>query len=231
MHDQNPKKPQVNKFTLGDIDEIINKRIETIDNEFREGFNFIKTHNKSVTFFGSARTPESDFDYINARDLAKRIVKELDYAVVTGGSVGIMEAANRGAFEAGGESLGMNIKLPHEQNTNPFLTASMDFQYFFSRKVCLSFSAEAYIYFPGGYGTLDELFEILTLVQTGKIDRVPIILVGAYFWNNLDRFIKENLLLNQKIDKADLDLYKITDNEDEIIEIIKNAPVRSVLNS
>jgi uncharacterized protein (TIGR00730 family) len=102
----------------------------------------------------------------------------------------------------------------------------MEFEYFFSRKVCLSYSAESYVYFPGGFGTLDELFEILTLVQTGKIEKVPIILVGSYFWNDLDKFIKEHLLKNKKIDEVDTDLYTITDNEDEILEIIKAAPVR-----
>jgi uncharacterized protein (TIGR00730 family) len=138
-----------------------------------------------------------------------------------------MEAGNRGAHEAGGESLGLTIKLPMEQVTNPFLTEHLDFNYFFSRKVCMTFSAEAFVYFPGGFGTLDELFEILTLVQTGKIPKTPIILFGKKFWKNLDKFIKKNLLKSEKIDKVDLNLYTITDDINEVLEIIKNAPLRN----
>jgi uncharacterized protein (TIGR00730 family) len=137
-----------------------------------------------------------------------------------------MEAANRGAFEGKGKSLGLNIKLPNEQNSNKYLTEEVDFDYFFTRKVCLTFSAEAYIYFPGGFGTLDELFEILTLIQTGKIEKRPVILVGKDYWNNLDIFIKESLLITEKINEEDTELYTITDNEDEIIELIRNAPIR-----
>ncbi len=228
MDEKNTQKPHYQILTVKKVDDILNKKIEVIEKEFRQGFDFIKKHEKTVTFFGSARNPENDPDYINARNLAKRIVTEIGYAVVTGGSVGIMEAANRGAFEAGGQSLGLNIKLPNEQNTNPYITSGMEFEYFFSRKVCLSFSAEAYVYFPGGFGTLDELFEILTLVQTQKIAPVPIILVGTYFWNDLDQFIKNQLLKNKKISSEDINLYTITDNHDEIIEIIKNAPIRVI---
>ena len=146
--------------------------------------------------------------------------------VVTGGGPGIMEAANKGAFEAKGKSLGLTIKLPQEQTTNPYITNEVSFNYFFSRKVCLSFSAEAYLFFPGGFGTLDELFEILTLVQTRKIEKVPIILVGNDYWTALDAFIKEHLLSKEMIDSEDITLYSISENEDEIIEIIRNAPVR-----
>jgi uncharacterized protein (TIGR00730 family) len=226
MIDETPKKPEYKSISLNEINEVINERIEKIEKEFIDGFNFIKNHTRSVTFFGSARTPTTDNDYVTAEKLAARICKELGYSVLTGGSIGIMEAANRGAFNAGGNSLGLNIKLPNEQRENSFLTEAIEFNYFFSRKVCLSFSAEAYVYFPGGFGTMDELFEILTLVQTGKIAKVPIILVGSYFWNNFDAFIKENLLVNKKIDAGDLDFYTITDDEDKIMEIIKNAPIR-----
>ena len=226
MDKEQSKKPKYNSISFKDIEKALNKRVADIGNEFRDGFNFIKKHNRTVTFFGSARTGENDGDYIQARSLGSRIVKELDYAVVTGGAIGIMEAGNRGAFEAGGDSLGLNIELPNEQNFNEYLTDHMEFHYFFSRKVCLSFSAETYVFFPGGFGTLDELFEILTLVQTGKIEKVPIVLVGSYYWNNLDSFIKENLLKNGKIDPEDINLYTITDNEEEVIDIIKNAPIR-----
>ncbi len=221
-----PQKPEFKKITAEQIEDEIKNKISTISNEFQNGFNLIKKHPKSVTFFGSARTLEMEADYILARNLAKRIVTELpEYSIITGGSTGIMEAANRGAFEGGGQSIGLNIKLPHEQKINQYLTDTIEFEYFFTRKVCLSFSAEAYIYFPGGFGTLDELFEILTLVQTKKIDKVPIILFGSDYWNNLNNFIKETLLKSEKIDELDIDLYKITNNEDEVLDIIKNTPV------
>jgi uncharacterized protein (TIGR00730 family) len=222
-----PHKPEYPTITLEELNKEINERLNIIDEEFKAGFDVIKKYQKSVTVFGSARTLESESDYILARSLTKRIVEELpDYAVVTGGSLGIMEAANRGAHEGGGKSVGLNIKLPHEQSINEYLTDEMDFEYFFTRKVCLAFSAEAYIYFPGGFGTLDELFEMLTLIQTGKVEKRPVILVGKSYWNNLDKFIKENLLTGEKISEGDENLYKITDDEEEIIEIIKKAPIR-----
>jgi uncharacterized protein (TIGR00730 family) len=140
-----------------------------------------------------------------------------------------MEGANRGAFEAGGESIGLTIELPNHQVQNAYLTHNLDFYYFFSRKVCLSFSAEAYIFFPGGYGTLDEFFEIITLIQTGKIIKMPIILVGSDFWNRIDDLIKNTLFKLGTVDKNDLTLYKISDNEDEIIEIIRKTPVRETV--
>lgn len=225
-----PRKPAGSRLSFKELENAINDRVEGIEKEFRAGFNFIKKHPRTVTFFGSARTPDGDGDYVFARSLARRINEELNYSVVTGGAIGIMEAANRGAHESGGESLGLNIKLPREQKANNYMTDYMEFHYFFSRKVCLSYSAEAYIYFPGGFGTMDELFEILTLVQTNKIERVPVILVGSYFWKNFDQFIKENLLKNGKIDAGDTSLYTITDNEDEILEIIKSAPIREGLD-
>ncbi|MDD3003247.1 MAG: LOG family protein, partial [Candidatus Shapirobacteria bacterium] len=125
-----------------------------------------------------------------------------------------------------GRSVGLTINLPMEQVTNPHLTDHLDFKYFFARKVCLSFSAEAYVYFPGGFGTLDELFEILTLVQTEKIAPVPIILFGKRYWKNLDKFIRKNLLKREMIDKTDVNLYTISEDIDEVIDIIKKAPVR-----
>jgi uncharacterized protein (TIGR00730 family) len=213
-------------LTLEKINIDINDRIENITKEFTDGFHFIKTEAKSVTFFGSARTLQSENDYQNAQALAKKI-SDLGYAVFTGGGPGIMEAANRGAFENRGKSFGLTIKLPAEQVTNPYLTDHINFNYFFSRKVCMTYSAEAYVYFPGGFGTLDELFEILTLVQTNKIEKVPVILFGSEFWKPFDNFIKETLLKSEKIDGEDLKLYTITDNLDEAVEIIKNTPVRA----
>jgi len=222
-----PHKPEYETITLDELNEQINKRIDFIRTEFQNGFGVIKKYQKSVTVSTSARTLESESDYILARNLTKKIVEELpEYAVVTGGSFGIMEAANRGAHEGGGKSVGLNIQLPHEQTVNSYLSDSYDFYYFFTRKVCLAFSAEAYIYFPGGFGTLDELFEMLTLIQTKKIEKRPVILVGKDYWNNLDKFIKENLLQNEKIDEGDINLYTITDDVDEITDIIKKAPIK-----
>lgn len=228
MNNENrPHKPiQSEPLTLEKVNKDIQNRIGNITKEFTAGFDFIKTQNKSVTFFGSARTLENENDYQVARELAKRISTELGYTVITGGGPGIMEAANRGAFENGGKSFGLTIKLPMEQITNPYLTDQINFYYFFSRKVCMSYSAEAYVYFPGGFGTFDELFEILTLVQTNKIEKVPVILINTEFWKPLDDFIKNTLLKTEKIEAEDLKLYTITDNLDEALEIIKNAPVR-----
>lgn len=213
-------------ITLLEISEAAERRVALISREFIEGFEFIRNYPKSVTFFGSARIKEDDHFYKKARKLANRIVKELHYSVTTGGGPGIMEAANRGAFEAGGNSVGLTIDLPKEQEDNKYLTDREDFHYFFSRKVCLSFSAEAYIFFPGGFGTLDEFLEILTLVQTGKILKVPIVLVGGSYWKPLKNFFKEVVLKNEMIEKEDLNLYTITDDEEEILEIIREAPVR-----
>ncbi len=204
------------------------ERIGAISEEFRRGFNFIKNYPRSVTMFGSARLKEGDQYYEKARRLGNRIATETGYAVITGGGPGIMEAGNRGAFEAGGKSLGMNIKLPHEQKPNPYLTDFIDFYYFFSRKVVLSYSAEAYLFFPGGAGTMDEFFEIFTLVQTYKIDCcVPLILVGEEFWNPLNSFIRETLQEKFKtIGDKDHNFYSITDDEDMIIQAVKTAPLR-----
>lgn len=216
----------IKPLTMPEIEEDINQRLEKIETEFRKGFDFIKTHSKSVTFFGSARLKEDDPYYKKAESIAKKVA-DLGYAVLTGGGPGVMEAANKGALEAYGQSLGLTIELPHEQNVNPFVTDYCNFYYFFIRKVCLTFSAEAYIYFPGGFGTLDEFFEIATLVQTKKIEKVPIILVGNDFWKPLDSYIKKELLSKYKtVGKSDTKLYQILEDEKKIINIIKRAPVR-----
>lgn len=230
-HKERPHKKEASEIlTLEKLNESINNRIKNIENEFTAGFNLIKQISKSVTIFGSARTLTEEVDYKNAEELARRIANDLNYAVITGGGPGIMEAANLGAYSVNGESVGLTINLPMEQVINSHLTDHLDFKYFFIRKVCLSFSAEAYVYFPGGYGTLDELFEILTLVQTKKIAPVPIILFGKKYWKNLDKFIKKNLLKGEKIDPEDIDLYQITDNIDEVVEIIRNAPIRNEID-
>ncbi len=204
------------------------ERLSIIHSELSAGFQYIHNYDRSVTFFGSARSTSEDPHYQMAERIAGRVVKELDYVVVTGGGPGIMEAANKGAFEAGGKSIGFTIELPHEQKDNPYLTGKVDFNFFFSRKTMMSFAAEAYVFFPGGFGTFDELFEVLTLVQTGKIERVPIVLIGKEYWNQLNDFISKEMLGHHKtIEVEDMGLYTITDDENEVFEIIKNAPVRN----
>ena len=201
-------------------------RMCVINEEFKQGFDFLKDKKHSVTFFGSARFDENNKYYIQTRSLAHKISSELSFAVVSGGGPGIMEAANRGAFEAGGESLGLTIELPTEQYVNPYTTDSIPFYFFFARKVTLSYAAEGYVFAPGGFGTLDEFFEIITLVQTGKIPNVPIFCIGSEFWNPLQDFIKNVLIVNKTIDEKDLQIYKITDDENEIIEALRHAPLR-----
>lgn len=208
-----------------DNNKLALERIALISKEFTEGFEFLKNYPKSVSVFGSTKTKENEYDYKKAVSLSARIIKELKHSIVTGGSSGIMEAANKGAYEAGGNSIGLLIELPEGQPTNKYLTASVAFHHFFVRKVCLAFSAEAYIFFPGGFGTLDEFAEILTLVQTAKIQRVPVILVGVAYWTPLVNFFEEKLLKENKIDQDDLSLITLSDNDDQIIEIIKNTPV------
>jgi uncharacterized protein (TIGR00730 family) len=212
---------------LPEVEEDTNKRISLISEELKRGFEFLKKQPKTVTFFGSARLPEGNEHYERARRIAYRLAKD-GYAVVTGGGPGIMEAANRGAFEAEGRSLGITIKLPMEQVRNPYITDVEDFYYFFTRKVMLTFSAEAYLMFPGGFGTFDETFEILTLVQTHKIEPVPIILVGKSFWQPfLDNIQSVMLMNNQTIDAEDLKLFTVTDDEDLIVDMLKNVVVRA----
>lgn len=202
------------------------KRISVILKEFIDGFTFIKKYPKSVTFFGSARFPEGNVHYEKARQIGRLVAEKLGYTIVTGGGPGIMEGANRGAVEAKGQSVGLLIQLPEEQVANPYVVDAMSFEYFFIRKTVLSFAAEAYLFFPGGFGTLDELFEILTLIQTRKIAPIPVILVGRDYWLTVDSMIKDAMLnKHATIDERDTRLYRITDDENEILEIIRRAPL------
>lgn len=218
---------QIRPLSRAEMHESAKKRIGLITSEFTDGFEFLEDHPKSVTVFGSSRTEPGEPYYEQALELGKKIAGELGYSVITGGGPGIMEAINRGAFEARGNSVGITIKLPHEQKTNGYLTDQIALTYFFTRKVFLSFSAEAYIFFPGGFGTLDEFFEIITLVQTRKIEAVPIILYGSEYWKPLYSFINKTLVEGKFIDKEDMSLFSIEDDQDKIIEIIKKAPVRN----
>ncbi len=216
-------------LTLEEMHQTSQARVNEISKEFTDGFKFLETFGRSVSFFGSARTQETDPYYEDAKLLGQKIVKDLDYSVITGGGPGIMEAANRGAKDAGGRSIGMTIRLPKGQITNPYITDHLDFYYFFARKVCLTFASEAFVFYPGGLGTLDELFEVLTLIQSRKIEEVPVFLVGSEYWRELDGYIKHSLLERKVIDQDDIAIYAITDDHEDIIRTIKGTPVRKWL--
>ena len=196
-------------------------RLTRITQEFAKGFHFLRNYGKSATFFGSARCVAGDTHYEEAKKLASLLAKD-DFAVITGGGPGIMEAANKGATEAGGQSAGINIQLDHTQNVNPYVKKSISFNYFFARKVMLAFASEVYIFFPGGFGTLDEFFEMTTLVQTRKIDPIPIILVGKEYWSPLLTWIEKDLYQKRKnIDKEDMSIYQLVKDASEARRVIK----------
>ena len=195
-------------------------RLDGVVEEFEKAFDMIGKYSKTVTVFGSARKPQDDGVAWNAYEVSRRLASE-GYAIVTGGGYGVMEAANRGAYDAGGDSIGLNILLPNEQALNNYTTASFQFQHFFGRKVAMTLDASAYIYFAGGFGTLDELFEVLALEETNKIARAPIILVGSDFWGPIDEVIRSVLLERfGTITEDDHSIYKIIDNHDDIIHTI-----------
>ncbi len=199
-------------------------RICRIDEELKQGITEMEGFERSVTFYGSARFREGDEFYDKAHRLSARISKELGCTIVTGGGPGIMEAGNRGAYESGGKSVGLSIKLPMEQKDNQYMTDDVPFYFFFARKVALSFSSEVFVFFPGGFGTLDECFEVITLIQTGKLRSVPIVLYGSAFWNPFVELFKTQLLEKYKtISEKDMSIFTVTDDEDKVIEIIKNA--------
>lgn len=202
-------------------------RVFRILSEFVDGWQFLADFKKTVSIFGSARFTEGNRWYEEARKLGKMMAKA-GFAVVTGGGPGIMEAGNRGAVEGNGKSVGINIKLDMEQRINPYVQESTAFHYFFVRKVMLSFAARAYVFFPGGLGTLDEAFELLTLIQTKKIsEKIPVVLVGSEYWRPVDKWLKEEIYAKyQAVDEADLSIYKIVDSAEEAFELIKDAPPR-----
>ena len=196
-------------------------RIFRIMAEFVDSFHTMSQVGPAVTIFGSARTKPSDKYYRAAQDVAKGLAKH-NLAVVTGGGPGIMEAANKGAAHAGGKSVGLNIELPFEQAGNKFANVPVHFHYFFARKVCFVKYSLGFIYMPGGFGTLDELFEVLTLVQTQRIPQFPLILFGKEHWKGLLAWMKTRLEKDKLISPDDLDLVKITDDVDEVIQIIRD---------
>ena len=187
--------------------------------EFVEGFEKLARIKPSVSIFGSARTPENHPYYALTEDIARRL-SDAGFSVVSGGGPGVMEAANKGAFAGKSPSIGLNINLPHEQSANRYQNISLYFRHFFSRKVMFVKYAAAYVVLPGGFGTLDELAEILTLVQTAKTRRIPIILVHAPFWEGLVEWFKSRLLVEGMIGEADLELFKILDKPEEVVEAI-----------
>jgi uncharacterized protein (TIGR00730 family) len=194
-------------------------RIFRIMAEFVDSFETLSAAGPAVTIFGSARTPPSDRYYKLAATLAYGLAKN-NLAVITGGGPGIMEAANRGAARAKGKSIGLNIELPHEQRGNRYANIPINFHYFFSRKVCFVKYSIGFIFMPGGFGTLDEFFEILTLVQTERIPRFPLILIGRHYWKGLLRWIQTTLEKSTFISPADRKLVTVTDDPQRAIEII-----------
>lgn len=195
-------------------------RIFRIMAEFVEGFQEMADVGRSITIFGSARTRPSDPYYIMARTLGKRLGEE-GYTVITGGGPGIMEAGNRGAKEANAISVGVNIQLPFEQSSNPYITKLINFRYFFVRKVMFLKYAKGFVIFPGGFGTMDELFETLTLIQTRKIEPMPIVLMGKKYYGGMLDWIKDTMLGEKMISPDDLDIFLLTDDVEECIAHLK----------
>jgi uncharacterized protein (TIGR00730 family) len=209
-------------------------RIQRISRELRTGFDALAHVGPAASFFGSARTPPDHPEYARARETA-RIVGDAGLAIITGGGPGAMEAANRGAKDAGALSIGLNIELPFEQGLNPYCDIGLEFHYFFTRKVMFVRYASGFVVFPGGFGTLDETFEALTLIQTGKIRYFPVVLVGTDYWSGLLQWIRERLLAEGKIAAEDLELLSVTDDPIEVRDRLMSAahrqaraPARSV---
>lgn len=214
------------KMSLGVLNEEDTKFVESVGEELGKVFSAMRTCPKSITFFGAYVFKEGNPYY----DQAVKLAEELSlrgFTIVTGGGFGIMEAGNKGAANVGKPSLGFNIRLPwrdSEKSWNPFVTHGIDFDYFFNRKIAMYFSSEAYIFFPGGVGTIDEFLEVLSMMRNQKTPKAPIILFGSDFWNEFDRFIREHLIAKYKtVSESDLRLYRITDDPAEVLSIIQGA--------
>jgi uncharacterized protein (TIGR00730 family) len=206
--------PRPDEFTHTDT-----WRVFRIMGEFVEGFDELATLSRGVSIFGSARSSPEDPDYKAAQETAA-LLAHAGFSVITGGGPGIMEAANRGAFEAGGISVGCNIELPFEQKSNPYQTLSLKFKYFFVRKMMFVKYSEAFIIFPGGFGTLDELFEALTLIQTHKVRDFPVVLYNSRYWDGLLNWIRDYALKEGKLTEDDLRLLHLKDSPSEVVDVI-----------
>ncbi len=224
IHSATPAGPTEDEVLLGsgrieDVRKSDPWRVLRIMGEFVEGFERLGDITDAVTFIGSARTPATDPLYPKAIETA-RLLAEAGFPIITGGGPGIMEAANQGAVEGGGLSVGVNIELPHEQGTNPWVRRSVFFRFFFVRKMMLARYSRAVVAFPGGYGTLDELFEYLTLMQTGKMSIHPTVLFGSAYWGPLVSWLTETVAREGKINPQDLSLFHVTDDPAEVARIV-----------
>jgi hypothetical protein len=197
-------------------------RVMRIQAEFVEGFGALANIGPAISVFGSARTPRHHPEYEAAEQVAAGLVGA-GYAVITGGGPGIMEAANKGAFDAGGTSVGLGIELPHEQGINQWVEIGVNFRYFFARKTCFVKYSRGFVVFPGGFGTLDELFEALTLVQTQKVTSFPIVLVGTRYWSGLVDWIRDTLAAEEKIGEDDHELIHLTDDPEDVVRAVKEV--------
>lgn len=208
------------RSTLTDDD-----RLERIMDELRVGFDALSGVGAAASFFGSARTPPDHPEYLLARETA-RLVAESGLAIITGGGPGIMEASNRGGKDGGALSIGLNIELPFEQDGNPFCDIALEFHYFFARKIMFIRYASGFVVFPGGFGTMDELFEALTLIQTGKITEFPVVLVGSGYWRGLVDWLSERMVSEGKISPSDVELLTLTDDPFEVRDLLMSAAHR-----
>jgi uncharacterized protein (TIGR00730 family) len=209
--------PRPDEFTHTDT-----WRVFRIMGEFVEGFDELASLTRGISIFGSARSQPQDADYKAAQETAA-LLAQAGFAVITGGGPGIMEAANRGAFEAGGLSIGCNIELPFEQSSNPYQTRSLKFKYFFVRKMMFVKYSLGFIIFPGGFGTFDELFEALTLIQTKKIRNFPVVLVGSSYWQGLIDWFRQAVLAEGKISEIDMRIFHVVDSPQEVLEIVNQS--------
>jgi len=200
-------------------------RVLRIQDELQMGFKALSHVGKAVSVFGSARTPEDHPEYAKARDLAGLLGRR-GFSIITGGGPGAMEAANRGARDVGVESIGLGIELPFEQSLNPHVDLGLEFHYFFVRKVMFVRYASGFVVFPGGFGTMDELFEAATLVQTAKIRHFPIVLFGTAYWRGLTDWLSETMAAEGKISPGDVDMLRLTDDPEEVVELIETAEHR-----
>ncbi len=208
------------QYVINDISAAESWRMFRIMSEFVDGFDTLSRVKHGVSIFGSARVSPDSTEYRRAYELA-RALSLAGFSVITGGGPGVMEAANKGAYDAGGESVGLNISLPLEQRPNPYIKTFLNFRYFFVRKVMFVKYSRAFIILPGGFGTLDELFESVTLIQTQKIQPFPVILVGRDFWAPLVNWIEDKLVAARLISPADRDILKVADSTEEVLTILR----------